>query len=222
MALLASHRQRIESRIDHVATPVVTAALCAMIVLPRALRGQACSEPNYRWSEKVDTTLATRSATPTDIARMLASWTPPDPTNMGPCAPRFGREESVFVLTGWVRRIELHQGDGDWHIELTETASAAVTDCVLVEIPPERYGTMYRVARAALAILVDTTHLSSRGYLAEPVQARFTGAAFFDGHHELTWLGGSPQAVLHGRCNASVRALWELHPVYRVEAPRPR
>lgn len=193
-----------------------------MIVLPRAVSGQACSEPNYRWSAKVDTTLATHPGTPADITRILASWAAPDPTKVGPCAARFGREDSVFVLTGWVRRIQLHQGDGDWHIELTETANAAVTDCLLVEIPPERYGAMYRVARTALATLVDTAHLSSSGYLAEPVQARFTGAAFFDGHHALTWPGGSPRAVLHGRCNASVRALWELHPIYRVEAPGPR
>lgn len=207
---------------DRIAARGITAALCGMIVLSRAVNGQACSEPTYRWSAKVDTTLATRPGTPADVARILASWTPPDPTKLGPCAARFGREDSVFVLTGWVRRIQLHQGDGDWHIELTETASAAVTECLLVEIPPERYGSMYRVARSALATLVDTAHLGSGGYLAEPVRARFTGAAFFDGHHALTWPGGSARAVLHGRCNASVRALWELHPIYRVEAPGPR
>ena len=48
------------------------------------------------------------------------------------------------------------------------------------------------------------------------------GAAFFDGYHQLPWPGGSPRPILHGRCNASLRALWELHPVYKVEAAERR
>jgi hypothetical protein len=198
---------------------IVTAALCASSLLPAAARGQTCREPHYRWSEKIDTTLATLPAAPADIAEILRSWAPLTLARADICAPRSGREDSVFVLTGWVRRIQLHESDGDWHIELTEAASTPATACVIVEIPAERYGAVYRAARAALAALVDTTRLSARGEVAPPVQVRFTGAAFFDGYHQLPWPGGAPRPVLHGHCNASLRALWELHPIYRVEAP---
>ncbi len=196
---------------------LISVALSLLIILPAATGAQTCSEPHYRWSEKIDTTLATLPAAPTDIARILRGWAPPSLTSVDRCAPRSGREDSVFVLTGWVRRIQLHEADGDWHIELTQAASTPVSACIIVEIPAERDGALYRAARAALAALVDTTRLSARGDVAPPVQARFTGAAFFDGYHQLPWPGGSPRPVLHGHCNASLRALWELHPVYRVE-----
>src|SRR5439155_6082225 len=55
---------------------------------------------------------------------------------------------------------------------------------IIVEIPAERYGAIYRGARAALASLVDTTRLGPRGDLRPPVRVRFTGAAFFDGFHQ--------------------------------------
>ena len=198
---------------------IIGVALGCLIVVPPAARAQTCNEPHYRWSAKIDTTLAQIRPAPADIGRILAGWAPLDRTSAGACAPRSGREDSVFVLTGWVRRIQLHESDGDWHIELTAAASAPVTDCVIVEIPAERYGAVYRAARAALATLVDTTRLSARGEAAAPVQVRFTGAAFFDGYHQLPW-PGAPHPVLHGRCNASLRALWELHPIYKVEPPR--
>src|SRR5438876_3710006 len=35
-------------------------------------RSQTCKEPHYRWSEKIDTTLAKLPPAPTDIARILA------------------------------------------------------------------------------------------------------------------------------------------------------
>ena len=88
-----------------------------------------------------------------------------------------------------------------------------------MEIPAERYGAIYRGARAALASLVDTTRLGPRGDLRPPVRVRFTGAAFFDGFHQRAAPGGTLHADQHGRCNSSLRALWELHPVYGVTAP---
>jgi len=197
---------------------IICVALSCLIVVPPAARAQTCKEPHYRWSEKIDTTLAKLPPAPTDIARILTGWEPLSRASRDLCTPRSGREDSVFVLTGWVRRIQLHESDGDWHIELTEAATSPVTACIIVEIPAERYGAVYRAARAALAALVDTTRLGVRGGLAAPVQVRFTGAAFFDGYHELPWPGGPPRPVLHGRCNASLHALWELHPVYKVEA----
>ena len=201
---------------------IACVALSCLIVVPPAARAQTCNEPHYRWSEKIDTTLAKLPPAPTDIARILTGWEPLSRASRDLCTPRSGREDSVFVLTGWVRRIQLHESDGDWHIELTEGPSSPVTACIIVEIPAGRYGAVYRAARAALAALVDTTRLGMRGDLATPVHVRFTGAAFFDGYHQLPWPGGSPRPILHGRCNDSLRALWELHPVYRVEAAEHR
>ena len=189
------------------------------LVAPPAARGQACVEPHYRWSEKIDTALQTRPAKPVDIATILTAWAPVSLTSRDTCAPREGREDSVFALVGWVRRVRLQESDGDWHVELTAAPATPVDSCIIVETPAERYGAIYRGARAALASLVDTTRLGPRGDLRPPVRVRFTGAAFFDGYHQLPW-PGAPRPVLHGHCNASLRALWELHPVYKVEPPR--
>src|SRR2546427_1284626 len=187
---------------------IICCAMSWLILLLGGARGQTGREPHYRWSEKIDAALAARPATPADIAGILTSWAPRSVARTDMCAPRAGREDSVFVLTGWVRRIQLHESDGDWHIELTEGPSSPVTACIIVEIPAEGYGAVYHAARAALAALVDTTRLGMRGDLTTPVQVRFTGAAFFDGYHQLPWPGGSPRPILHGRCNGSLRALW--------------
>ena len=200
----------------------VDIVLSWLLLVPAAGSGQACAEPHYRWSEKVDTTLQTRSAAPVDIAAILSGWAPLSLTSRDMCAPRGGREDSVFVLVGWVRRLRLQESDGDWHVELTEGRATRVDSCIIVEIPAERYGVIYSKARAALASLVDTTRLGPRGDLGSPVRVRFTGAAFFDGfHQQQPAAGGPPQASQHGRCNSSLRALWELHPVYNVSVATP-
>jgi hypothetical protein len=197
----------------------VVVVVCGLLLAPAAAKGQACAEPHYRWSEKVDTALQARAAVPVDIGTILAAWAPVSLTNKDMCAPRAGREDSVFALVGWVRRLILHESDGDWHVELTEAPTSSVDSCIIVEIPAERYGVIYRQARAALATLVDTTRLGPQGDLGPPVRVRVSGAAFFDGFHQQPTVDGSPRASQHGRCNASLRALWELHPVYRVAAP---
>jgi len=205
--------------ISDVMTRLVLVALSWLLLVPAAGAGQACAEPHYRWSEKVDTTLQTRPATPANIAEILTSWTPLSLTSKDKCAPRAGREDSVFAVVGWVRRLKLHEADGDWHIELTEAQATPVLSCIIVEIPAERYGAVYARARAALAAFVDTTQLGPTGDLHPPLRLQFTGTAFFDGYHQQqTAADASPHASQHGRCNASLRALWELHPVYAVAA----
>ena len=193
---------------------LVVVGVSWLLLVPAAGRGQTCAEPHYRWSEKVDTTLQTRPPTPVDIAEILTNWAPLGLTNRDRCARRMGREDSVFAVVGWVRRLRLHEADADWHIELTEAQATPVVSCIIVEIPAERYGVIYGRARAALAALVDTTQLGPGGDLHPPVRVQFTGAAFFDGFHQQ---GG--QGSQHGRCNSSLRALWELHPVYQVTPP---
>jgi len=200
---------------------VVGLGVSWLLLLPRATHGQRCAEPHYRWSEKVDTALASRLATPALMSQILTGWAPRSLTSKDACAPRAGREDSVVAATGWVRRMRLHESDGDWHIELTEAATTPVTSCIIAEIPAETYGVIYRRARGELASLVDTTQLSPTGDVDPPVRVRLTGAAFYDGYHQQQPTGGgASHPIRHGRCNSSLRALWEIHPVYQAAAPR--
>ena len=185
----------------------------------RTARGQACSEPHYRWSEKVDSTFASKPPTTVAVSDIL-TWSPRALTAQDRCAARAGRELNLFSVTAFVRRIRLHEQDGDWHIEITEEETSPVpTSCIVVEIPSPAYGSLYGAARDHLAALVDTLQLSPAGDLATPVLISFTGAAFFDGYHQKRTANGGARASQHGRCNSSLRALWELHPVYEVDTP---
>jgi hypothetical protein len=196
--------------------PALVAALASFAIT--AAHSQACIEPHYRWSEKIDTSFAHQTPAAADVSEMLA-WTPRTITAKDKCAKRIGRERNVFSVTAYVRRIRLHEADGDWHVEITEEESTPVpASCVIVEIPAPEYGAIYGHSRDQLAALVDTTHLTTNGDLNAPVQVTFTGAAFFDGYHQKKTGAGS-RASQHGRCNSSVRALWELHPIYEVKLP---
>src|SRR2546422_5308919 len=154
-----------------------------LLFLPRATHGQRCAEPHYRWSEKVDTALETRPATPALISQILTRWAPRSLTSKDACAPRAEREDSLFVVTGWVRRMRLHESDGDWHIELTEAATTPVTSCIIAEIPAEAYGGIYLRARGALAAPVATTPPNPGAAPAPPPRVPLTGAASYHGDH---------------------------------------
>jgi len=197
-------------------TPALVAALAAVAI--GTAHGQTCTEPHYRWSEKVDTSFAHQTRAAVDVTAIL-TWPARTITAPDKCVSRIGKERSVFSVTAYVRRITLHETDGDWHIEVTEEEYTDVPkNCIIVEIPAPAYGNIYRQARDQLAALVDTAHLGPGGDLTTPVQATFTGAAFFDGYHQKQTATGK-HASQHGRCNSSLSALWELHPIYDVTAP---
>src|SRR2546425_12945462 len=143
-------------------------------------------------------------------SHILLGWAPRSLTSTDECAPRAGHEDSLFVVTGWVRRLRLNESDGDWHIELTEAATTPVTSCIIAEIPAEAYGVIYRRARGALAALVDTTQLSPSGDVDPPVRVQLTGAAFYDGYHRKQPTGGPTSLPPPTRRrHPSPRALWE-------------
>ncbi len=183
------------------------------------LRRQGCREPHYRWTQKTDTSLAALSPHPTSVTAILAGWAAPNIASRDRCAPRADRELQVFALTGWVRRVEKVKDDGDWHIELTEGAASPVDSCVVVEIPAPKYGSRYALARAALDSLLGGRKIRKGGALEQPALVRVAGAAFFDGQHRRGGRRSDETDGGHGRCNSSVRALWEIHPVYRVITP---
>ena len=180
---------------------------------------QRCAEPRYRWSAKIDTTLAAITPQPASIPEMLQRWNPPAVTARDWCVPRAGRELVVYQVGGWIRRLETSKDDGDWHIELTDRRDSPADSCIVVEIPLVELGGTYRQARADLGRLVAGRRRSKSGVLAKPVAVQIVGAAFFDGHHRAGARRRDPIDPKHGRCNSSLRALWEIHPVYRVERP---
>ncbi len=121
-------------------TLVLIAALASLTI--STAHAQTCTEPHYRWSEKIDTSFAHQTPTDVDVSGML-TWTPHTITAKDKCAKRIGREKNVYAVTAYVRRIKLRESDGDWHIEITEEESTPVpASCVIVEIParPERAG----------------------------------------------------------------------------------
>src|SRR5438093_13484907 len=91
-------------------TPALVAALAAVAI--GTAHGQTCTEPHYRWSEKVDTSLATHTPAAVDVSDIL-TWTPRTINAKNNCAARIGREQNVYLVTAYVRRIKMHETDGD-------------------------------------------------------------------------------------------------------------
>lgn len=189
------------------------------LLLPAPLTAQGCREPHYRWTQKTDTALAELPPQPTSVAAILATWAPPNLGRRDRCVPRLSRELHTYHVTAWVQRVDKFKDDGDWHVELTERADSPPDSCIVVEIPARKYGPHYAGARAALDSLIGATKIRRGGVLAQPVRAGISGAAFFDGQHRRGGKRSDKIDGAHGRCNSSVRALWEIHPVYRVTSP---
>src|SRR5438132_13842871 len=85
-----------------------------------------CQSPSLSWSRMrrtqpvTTTTLSSRPARGAHGSLMLTGWAPRTLTRKDPCAPREGREDNVVVDNGWVRRMRLHENDGDWNNEMPE------------------------------------------------------------------------------------------------------
>ncbi|HMA41963.1 MAG TPA: hypothetical protein VKP10_18000 [Gemmatimonadales bacterium] len=192
----------------------------ALLAARRAPPSQRCDEPHYRWSAKTDTSLfAGRTATVTTVTEILTRWTTPALGRRDGCAPRAGRERNFFELSGWIRRIEKVKDDGDWHIELTAGPTSPTDSCIVAEIPLGSLGAVFGRARTQLDALLAGRRLDKDGDLKPPLAVRIRGAPFFDGQHRRTTRKRDETDGGHGRCNSSLRALWEIHPVYAVSAP---
>lgn len=136
------------------------------------------------------------------------------------CQPRNTREQRVYEITAWARRLKAQNsasGDKGWHIELTGTKTGAIANCIVVEIPPDDLNTVYFDARQDfLRFITDAgAIIKGNGDVSPPVRMNITGLAFFDGEHRGA---GSNPPHQHGRCNSETSALWEIHPVYTVRA----
>jgi hypothetical protein len=195
------------------------AAFC-LATFATPAKSQLCRAPHYRWAEKTSTALFASPVRAVTIGTILTQWNLP-PIGPGPgywCAPRVAAERVVYAVTGWLRLADTVKSDGDWHLELTETPTDDVDDCIVVEIPEPKYDARFGQARAALDSLLRSSRIKRHGQIAQPVHIRVIGAAFFDGEH-VHGVRHLARAQGHGRCNGSLRALWEIHPVFRVERP---
>jgi hypothetical protein len=190
-----------------------------LLAAPARAQWQPCREPHYRWNEKTDTALATATRLPTSIVAILTICRPLPFTAADRCAARVGNERRVYVVQGWVRRVDKAKDDGDWHIELTARATTPPESCIVVEIPPAELSVRYARARADLDALLGNPAIGKHGVLKRPVPVAVVGAALYDGEHRGAGRRVDQIRKAHGRCNASLRALWEVHPVYAVTPP---
>ena len=192
----------------------------SLATTPEALMAAAAAMPlcgpaaHYRWSQKISTSGFSQQPTSASVHAVLqfaplpfrghaiSSW----------CKDRGGRELKPFSVLGFVRRTRT-ETDGDVHLEITMAAADAVGDCVVVEIPPANLSQRFAKARNDLASLLSVSSITDKDFDA-PVRLRFTGLAFWDGWHATANLPSG-----HGRCNSTIGAAWELHPVFKVASP---
>jgi|SRR5882672_5080246 len=204
--------------------PRVSPALAALAALATsAAHAQTCTDPHYRWTVKTTVAHEGDASTAATPSAML-TWTPLELYHPAPqahdCTPRADRELTVFAVTGWARawKIEKAPGDLDWHIELTQGSKTKSTRCIVVEIPDPQYGAVFATARHDFLDLIVNSTINSKKQIVPPVRLTVVGLAFFDGQHRGAKGSGNPPSG-HGHCNASDRALWEIHPVYDVSQP---
>jgi hypothetical protein len=192
------------------------------LLIAAPLGAQTHCDVHYRWQEKTDTTHLADTSMSTTVSAML-SWASPPYTAAASywCQPRNNREQTVYNLTAWARKLAVQNGatgDGDWHIELTGSKNSSIYSCIVIEIPPDTLNPAYFHARQDFlaAITNAGSTINGSGDVVPPVRLKVTGLAFFDGEHRGS---GSNPPHQHGRCNSKTSALWEIHPVYAVSAP---
>lgn len=193
--------------------PLILLALSPALGSLAAAQGKnpKCGDAyHYRWRQKTDAGLATETATAQPLADVVNTWAAPSLPADEWCADRVGNELHVYSVVGWVR-VFRHETDLDWHIELTATSKGSIKQCMIAEIPLEKYSPLFKTARHKFSTYIASSTRDPTGHVTPPVRLRFTGAAFFDGWH-LT-------RGKHGDCNVQPGGLWELHPVFRVEQP---
>jgi hypothetical protein len=187
-----------------------------MTTAPSASPFPLCGpERHYRWKAKIATSGFTQTPTKPSVNAAL-NWPPLSFSGhdlLSWCEARSGRDFKPFSVLGWVRRTRKEDNDGDVHVEITQKANDDVKDCLVVEIPPANLSPRFNKARNDLAALLSVSQLGDKDF-ATPIRVRFTGLAFWDGWHATSNLPTS-----HGRCNSTKGAAWELHPVFKVEAP---
>ncbi len=125
---------------------------------------------------------------------------------------RFAELEGKYVYTeGYVASIPEEEGpescncrkamkskkNGDLHIYIGETASAANTQCIIVEFTPK----------------FKTTHPDYASMVAKGKHVRVSGYLIYDFEHEINAVNTC------GKCTGKIwrKTCWEIHPVLKLE-----
>lgn len=175
----------------------------------------ACGpEHHYRWKQKISTSGFSQTPSTASVHAVLGWAALPFAGHniLSWCQNRAPKETKAYSVLGWVRRTR-KEADGDVHVEITQGSGDAVTDCMVIEIPPADLSTRFNKARSDLATLLSVSQLTNKDF-DTPTRVRFTGLPFWDG-----WHAGGTLPVGHGRCNSTKGAAWELHGVFKVVAP---
>ena len=119
------------------------------------------------------------------------------------------RENKLYTVSGFVRKVKLSDDDCDFHLELAPSGTAT-TNWIIVEVGANNKTLQKRVAD--MFNLNDDVQ-SHRYNGAKAKKVTVTGYAFLDLSHQCkTW---PSKGCNHG--GKEVMTLWELHPIYRIE-----
>src|SRR5262245_49968036 len=145
-------------------------------------------ERHYRWKEKISTSGFDQTPTKPSVHAAL-NWAPLSFSGhdlLSWCTERAPKENKAFSILGWVRRTR-KEDDVDVHIEITQTASDAVENCLVVEIPASDLSPRFNKARNDLLSLLGMTTVQDKDF-DSPTRVKFTGLAFWDGWHATSGL----------------------------------
>jgi hypothetical protein len=120
------------------------------------------------------------------------------------------RERQVYEVTAYVRLLKLSDDDCDMHLQLSDSPDSGPQ--IVVEIPINQ-----PAARDAIEKLVGHATTTPKVYEGdESPRITVLGFAFLDLAHAGSIDHWTKEG--HGHGTAAVKTLWELHPVFRVEA----
>jgi hypothetical protein len=176
---------------------------------------QPCTTSTHheRWKMKNRAAVDTEPGTST-VADIL-QWPVPAVANWRQAAdgPLLPQEHLVVEVTGYVRLVKISPDDCDLHIQLADSPTQDPAPQLIVEIPLTQ-----PQARQELAQLLGfaPTKKAKRLKGAAAIKIAATGWVFLDLSHATN----PPTKAGHAHGTADVRTLWEIHPVFKVEAAR--
>jgi len=136
-----------------------------------------------------------------------------DASIRGRNAPISPIENNVYTVEGDLWRVKMEDNDDEYHLEISARGASRTANRIVAEIPPDA---AYAGTRRQLLSMLPGNYIFkpkvSRDF-AHSIPNRVTGYAFFDGHH---WSSKSLRGNKHG--TAFTATLWEIHPVWKVEA----
>lgn len=125
-------------------------------------------------------------------------------------------EKKVYAVDGDLWRVKMEGNDDDYHLELSNRGAGRTSDRIIVEIPA---GSGYEKVRRQFLSLLPGNYIfqpDTTKDLPTSIPIRIIGYGFCDTTH---WTSKSVHGNKHG--TKYTATLWELHPVWKVEALKP-